>query len=271
MFDYKRREKIKAMIPKSLRGVMSTFYRLMVLTNFYLRENTYRIKKSSDGFLLEFTEGVLRDQRIIMPHSGRVDFYYLIWAGMEVQSYFQFLPNTAGLIIDAGSYPGDFAVLASRMFPKVPIYAFEPDPKNFEYLQEVIAANNAQSVIPLRLGISNVIDRRTFVADGASSRVYDGKSYGYEIFEAETTTIDEFMKSYGKENPFIKMDIEGHEIEAVNGAEETLRRGSMWAIASYHIVNGQQTWCCLKEIFERYGYETRLCYPKHLTLYAWRG
>ena len=130
MLDSKITETIKALIPEGpIKEVMRTLYRLMVLTNFYLRENTYRIKKSSDGFLLEFTRGVLRGQRIIMPYSSRVDFYYLMWVGREVQSYFQFLPDTAGLIIDAGSYPGDFAVLASRMFPKVPIYAFEPDPK----------------------------------------------------------------------------------------------------------------------------------------------
>ena len=86
----------------------------------------------------------------------------------------------SSLLSIASSYPGDFAVLASRMFPKVPVYAFEPDPKNFEYLQEVIAANNTQSVIPLRLGISSTVDRRRFISDGDRSRIYEGE--GDEIF-----------------------------------------------------------------------------------------
>ena len=67
----------------------------------------------------------------------------------------------------------------------------------------------------------------------------------------------------------IKMDIEGAEIEAIQGAEETLKRNYAYvAIASYHIVNGKTTSIFLENYLSKIGYKAKSDFPKHLTTYG---
>ena len=44
---------------------------------------------------------------------------------------------------------------------------------------------------------------------------------------------------------FVKMDIEGAEIEALKGAKRHLMNGTLFAIASYHIIDGKESYAHL--------------------------
>ena len=57
---------------------------------------------------------------------------------------------------------------------------------------------------------------------------------------------------------FVKMDIEGAEIEALEGCIVTIKSLSPnFAIASYHIVNGEPTYIKLEKFFEKIKYPYR--------------
>jgi hypothetical protein len=64
------------------------------------------------------------------------------------------------------------------------------------------------------------------------------KKYVGNKTEGDFVTIDEFLSGSAKENLFIKMDIEGAERLALEGAEKTLRSGKniQLAICTYHRV-----------------------------------
>ena len=65
------------------------------------------------------------------------------------------------------------------------------------------------------------------------------------------------------------MDVEGAELEAINGGEKTLRDNMVnLAVASYHIVDGKETYIELEKILSRFGYKTETSFPSHLTTYA---
>ena len=67
------------------------------------------------------------------------------------------------------------------------------------------------------------------------------------------------------------MDIEGSEIQALDGAKETLLKNNLnIAIASYHIVNGEKTCIALEKKLKSLGYETHTGYSQHLTTYGWK-
>ena len=64
------------------------------------------------------------------------------------------------------------------------------------------------------------------------------------------------------------MDIEGAEMGAINAARATLEKGAHFAIAAYHLVNGEPTATPLHQLFKERGYQINLRFPEHLTLFA---
>ncbi|MEJ2252457.1 MAG: FkbM family methyltransferase [Candidatus Lokiarchaeota archaeon] len=69
---------------------------------------------------------------------------------------------------------------------------------------------------------------------------------------------------------FIKMDIEGAEIKAIQGAENILKEGTNLAIASYHLINGKMSFNRLESLIESFGYKTKTKFSIHLTTYAFK-
>jgi hypothetical protein len=64
----------------------------------------------------------------------------------------------------------------------------------------------------------------------------------------------------------IKMDIEGAEIEALDGAKSAIQNlCPHFAIASYHLHENQKTCHQVEKKLQRYGYQTRTFFSAHLT------
>jgi len=270
--DYLTKQRVKKLIPEGpMRGTARFLYRKLRLACHQISPKDYKITRSSgDGsYSLEFNRGELAGSRIIFPPADFLDTYFLFSVSEEMPGYFKRKPREADLVMDVGSFPGDFAVLAASLIGKK-VYAFEPDPENYDYTQEMIYANGLRGrVEAIRLGIFNTNGRTMFRSDGVGSRICSGPE-GNGICTVELTTIDDFLSDFSGRKPFIKMDIEGHEIEAVDGAPKTFQNGSEWSIASYHLVNGEQTYHRLERFFQECGYQTEIVYPRHLTLNAWK-
>jgi FkbM family methyltransferase len=147
------------------------------------------------------------------------------------------LYNPAGLIryrdhevyVDGGSFDGDtvrlFMARTRGRFER--IYAFEPDPKTFETLRRNFAADSR--VEPINAGLHRRKGTLRFRDDASRGAIFapDGQT------EIDVTTIDDVLGD--QRVSFIKMNIEGAEIDALHGAEAAIRR---WlprlAISAYH-------------------------------------
>lgn len=72
--------------------------------------------------------------------------------------------------------------------------------------------------------------------------------------DAMTITIDDLVKKYDNGRiKFVKMDIEGMEVKALNGAKELINGGGVkWAVCTYH---NQKDYDTIKSIFKQYGYK----------------
>lgn len=133
------------------------------------------------------------------------------------------------VFIDCGAFVGDtIDSLIAIQKPKK-VFAFEPENKNFQKLCKKYG--NDSSIVCLNKGAYNSETTLCFssgIAD-ASKISQNGNT------QIEVTTIDSLMQCYDSSATFIKMDIEGAELAALQGAERTIKNNHpKLAISVYH-------------------------------------
>ena len=142
-------------------------------------------------------------------------------------------PKLGDIVFDIGAYVGDTALWFSKAVgPQGKVYAFEPEPRNFEKLKANLERNNVTNVIPLQLAVSETKGEMQ-VASGAGSSVITQDDTGTSV---KVTTIDKFVEANKLPRvDFIKMDVEGHELKVLKGAHETIQafKPSL-AVSAYH-------------------------------------
>jgi FkbM family methyltransferase len=132
------------------------------------------------------------------------------------------------VFIDCGAYNGDtihdFRQASNDQFKR--IIAFEPDRHNFESLRSGINGDARIAVYPYAVGARREMLR--FAEAGTGSRVSSGG--GCEI---QAVSLDEVLE--GISPTYIKLDIEGSEPDALEGARKTImtHRPKM-AVCAYH-------------------------------------
>ena len=145
------------------------------------------------------------------------------------------------IVIDAGSWIGDFAAYASVMGATT--YAFEPVDNTFAILEKTAELNGR--IIPVKKGLSNEnVSRKIFVNDAMSSgnSFIANADHADESLTVETTTIDDFVReNHLPRVDFIKADIEGFERHMLAGAQDTLARfAPKLALCTYHLPDDPQ-------------------------------
>jgi FkbM family methyltransferase len=139
------------------------------------------------------------------------------------------------IVIDAGSWIGDFAAYAS--VKGAVVYAFEPTDSTFQYLLKTAELN--KNIHPGKKGLG---DRETSVSlhlnqsHSEANSIVSGPA-DEETQSIEMTTIDAFVEENGLERvDFIKADIEGYERHMLEGAMGTLKRfAPKLALCTYHL------------------------------------
>ena len=137
------------------------------------------------------------------------------------------------IFVDAGAYDGETTCnfckwISDKNYSK--IYAMEPDSLMFEIMKEHMLLKKVKNVVPVNGGAYSFSGTLRFSEDSltGSSRISeDGEK------EIKVISIDDMV---GSDNvTFIKMDIEGAEMEALEGAQKTIERCKpKLAISIYH-------------------------------------
>jgi FkbM family methyltransferase len=141
------------------------------------------------------------------------------------------------IVIDAGGCYGDTALyFADRVGPTGSVLCYEFDPENLEVFYHNMDANADISTrvrLIERAVWSSTGKMLSFVGNGPSTRLV---AAGPGTRTVMTDTIDELTHRESVDKiDFIKMDIEGAELDALKGAEQTIRRHKpKLAISLYH-------------------------------------
>ena len=126
------------------------------------------------------------------------------------------------VVLEVGANIGYYALIEARICKK--IYAVEPHPDNFARLQRNVALNGYKNIVT-RQGAFGASDEpiKLFCSELSNWHSCRAAPTSEDAFiEVEGFTIDRFVRE--NEAPtFIKMDVEGYELQVLRGAEETLK------------------------------------------------
>jgi len=162
---------------------------------------------------------------------------------IQLNSYRQYLvrrssidtsPVPGDIVFDCGACIGDTALLfAGLVAMQGEVHLFEPIPLHARYcrLQASLNPSLAHVLHVNELAVSS----RTYVTSGDrsdSDRIAPG---GLAIDSFASTSLDDYASSKLSRVDFIKMDIEGAEMDAIDGAAKIIRElKPRLAISAYH-------------------------------------
>jgi len=125
-------------------------------------------------------------------------------------------------VIDLGSNIGYVTLLLSDLVGrKGSVLALEPEPENFEILKYNLELNKIKNTTPFKLAIGDYDGKTNFFIGKSSnlSSIIQSKNSSSKKVEVPCLTLTSFLK--GKKYPnFVKMDVEGAEVEIFKGAYE---------------------------------------------------
>lgn len=141
-------------------------------------------------------------------------------------------PTEGDIVLDVGACFGDTAIWFKRYIKDSgKVFAFEPVGYSFAILKENIERNKITNIIPEKLALSDHEGTLSILGKGGAAKL---SANGSE--EVKVTTIDRFVEEQKLDRiDFIEMDIEGAELRALMGAENSLKKfRPKLAICVYH-------------------------------------
>ena len=165
-----------------------------------------------------------------MNYGNGGDFYES--GELNVLKYINEKLNTEKslIIFDVGGNVGNYSKALSDFFQtKATIHSFEPSRKTYEKFLET--TKNIQNIIPNNFGFSDSEDYQLLYtnhdASGLASVYHRNlEHYGISMDKSEEvklSTIDAYCKINNIDRiHFLKLDIEGHELKALEGAKQMI-------------------------------------------------
>jgi FkbM family methyltransferase len=165
-------------------------------------------------------------QKIVRNKTGRMA------ARDRFEDIKKFLNKEDPVIIECGAAVGNMVSLYLKQYKNPKIFAFEPQPQFVEILKEKFEDKENVHIHPMAVGSEesevtfNVLNRPTassVMPPAQMNKKYHGDQVDIsEKIKVKQIRLDDVIKE--KEIDFIKLDIQGYEIEAFKGAEEILKR-----------------------------------------------
>lgn len=239
-------EKLDAIIARN--PILTTYTRTGTkerLRRFPVRGFYEAFRRRAETFLVE--RGVFPSFSKMRTFWGDTIFYKTL-AGWQLKKYgvlegdelflTRFIVDSlkpGDTFIDGGANVGWYTLLAANLVgERGLVHSFEPTTRTFEHLQRNVA--DRKNVTLAQKALANAVGRRSFHDFGEEHDVANTFSnaetipHGDMLFtfnrdvEVETTTIDAYCSERNLIPNFIKLDIEGGEYEALQGAKRTLEK-----------------------------------------------
>lgn len=162
-------------------------------------------------------------ENILVPDAGRIEDLDNQYFDKDIIKYCD-----GEVFVDGGSYNfGTSRLLLEKCKTVKSIYSFEPDENNWESVETEIQNCEFRNVTLIKKGLWNAETTLSFESNMSGSHVSDNGSVKVAV-----TSIDQAIH---EPVTFIKMDIEGSELEALRGAANHIVNDKpKLAISVYH-------------------------------------
>ena len=185
----------------------------------------------------------LKDEPWLLTHSSRIKIlvpksgsgaliYYQGYSEPEVLHFFEKFVKENMVVMDIGAHIGEYTLLAAKIVGESGrVYAFEPDPRNYELLKQNIRLNRMDHVVELlNYALSNEVGNVKFVLSRelSVSRISSASEelnilHSESVIGVQATTLDAFYKERNLTRvDVVKLDVEGAELLVLKGAGQIL-------------------------------------------------
>jgi FkbM family methyltransferase len=156
-------------------------------------------------------------QQLIFEHSYEPFTTYI----------FKQLVKPGMVVIDVGANIGYFTLLSAKLVTDTGyVYAFEPEPRNYDALIHNMSINHFQNIMAMRDAVCDKCgwaDLHIDSTEPGAHSIYSVRDSFHNDVRVNTVSIDSFAKIMNTKVDFIKIDVEGAEKDVLRGMHEVSR------------------------------------------------
>jgi len=176
--------------------------------------------------------------RVYLEHEGNYE--------VEETALCERVVEAGTVVFDVGANIGLYTLLFSKLVGATGlVHAFEPEPRNFRRLRVNLALNDVQNVVANQLGAFSISGRRAL-------NVYRPELGSWHTFgrpkltdplrgheeavpeaslDVDIVTLQDYAETHGVEHvDFLKVDVEGAELDVLLGAGRLLDKGRIGVV-----------------------------------------
>jgi len=183
-----------------------------------------RLRVPSEGArVVRFPEGMAL--RLDLRESLQRDFYAGLHDRHELRIVKRLLAG-GGDFVDVGAHIGLYTVHAARLLRgSGRVLAFEPNAEARKQLEANVRLNECDNVIVSAKAASNAAGAARLAVPHSpdpSFSTLGAASFDADSVAVETTTVDEEVERNGLSPALVKIDVQDHEVEVLEGMTRTL-------------------------------------------------
>lgn len=215
---------------------------------FFRLDNSILVVFTSPKYGYKFYSRITRNVNNFLIHD-----VYRSMVDHEEDIVEQFRPKTGDIVIDVGAAFGFYTIMAAKKVGQQGrVVAIEAQPDSFEMLNKNIKLNRLANIATLNYAVYS--KRTTLKLYGSYSIIQERAGQSLQSYiEVSADTLDNLLRQMGiDEVNWIKVDVEGAELEVLKGAVGILSRSR--DIALFVEVHSQDLVRPILELCESYGF-----------------
>lgn len=149
----------------------------------------------------------------------------------------EILDRKPQVIFDIGANIGEYAKLLATHFKSAKIYCFEPVPANYEQLVKTTeglktvnvlsAMGSEKGTIKLYIGDNNTDGSMATSYRETLETIFAFAGEVNQMVESPVTTVDDYCGGAIDKIDFLKIDVEGHELQVLKGAADMISKNNI--------------------------------------------